>query len=181
MMQRNLWPVNRLSSLSILTRSSFQKRFINQCVHIKGLPTHLSKGEIYSFMTDYGTIKEIASYSEAPNYDQSDPDATQTKRKNYITHDRPPGQTAVIRFQEVKSAIMCKEELHWRPFPDEKYELTDEIIETNPRNRPLVNILFETKILFERLRPWVRRDLYKSRQWVAEKEGRAVNNRGKFK
>jgi RNA recognition motif-containing protein len=153
--------------------TSIQKRFINQCLHIKGLPVHLSKTDLYSFMKDYGTIEELATYPEAPKFNNNDPESSSTKRKNFITHDRKPGQTAIVKFQNVKSAIMCKEELHWRPFPCEMYELTDEIIETNPRSRPLVNILFETDILFERLRPWVKRDLAQSRRMIAKTDGRS--------
>jgi len=73
---------------------------------------------------------------------------------------------------------MCKEELHWRPFPDENYVLDNKITDTNPRDRPLTNILFETSSLFERLRPWVRRDLFMSRTWIAKAEGRPVEKGG---
>mmetsp|Transcript_10509 Transcript_10509/g.19618 ORF Transcript_10509/g.19618 Transcript_10509/m.19618 type:complete len:210 (-) Transcript_10509:124-753(-) len=153
-----------------------QKRSINQCLHIKGLPIVLSKDEIYAFMKDYGTIQELASYDEAPQfmstYAMEEADAV--KRKNFITHDRPPGQTAIIRFHDIKSAIMCKEELHWRPFPSDNYQLTDHVIQTNPRDRPLVNALFETEELFQRLRPWVKRDLHDSRIWIAKVEGRPI-------
>lgn len=154
-----------------------QIRLINQCIHIKGIPLEVSREEIYSLMKDYGKVTELAAYPEAPNYDKDDPEATQTKRKHYITHDRLPGQTAVVRFENIKSAIMCKEELHWRPFPHKCYNLTKEIIETNPRNRPIVNILFETSILSQRLRPWVRRDLGKSQNWIAKQENGLLNGR----
>ena len=154
-----------------------QKRLINQCLHIKGLPTSLSKEQIYTFMKDYGSIQEIASYAEAPQFEGgygSYEEANIVKQTNFITHDRPPGQTAIIRFHDIKSALICKEELHWRPFPAKNFVLTDEIIATNPRDRPLVNILFETGELFERLRPWVKRDLHFSRIWIAKLEGRPV-------
>lgn len=153
-----------------------QKRSINQCLHIKGLPSVLSKDEIYAFMKDYGSIQELASYEEAPQFQSNyaNDEADIVKRRNFITHDRPPGQTAIVRFHDIKSALMCKEELHWRPFPADSYELTNEVITTNPRDRPLVNILYETQELFQRLRPWVKRDLYDSRRWIAKLEGRPV-------
>lgn len=153
-----------------------QKRSINQCLHIKGIPTVLSRDEIYTFMKDYGSIQEMASYEEAPQFQSNyaDENADFVKHRNFITHNRPPGQTAIVRFHDIKSALMCKEDLHWRPFPTENYELTNQLIYTYPRDRPLVNILFETQELFERLRPWVRRDLYNSRIWISKLEGRPV-------
>lgn len=163
--------------MNAVRHCSRQRRFINQSLHIKGLPSLLSREEIYTFMRDYGTIQELASYAEAPQFEGNfgnDDEINEVKRTNYITHDRPPGQTAVIRFHDIRSALLCKEELHWRPFPLENYELSNQIIATHPRDRPLVNILFETNELFQRLRPWVKRDLYDSRIWIARIEGRPV-------
>ena len=164
-------------AININITNTVQKRFINQCLHVKGLPTTLTSEEIYTFMKEYGSVQEIASYPEAPKFEsgaKSASDVLDQKRKNFITHDRLPGLTAIVRFHNVQSAIMCKDELHWRPYPHENYELTEEVIKSNPRDRPLVNILFETGELFERLRPWVRRDLFGSRKWIAKIEGRPV-------
>jgi len=174
-MLRNLSSSNA-KAMNVIT---VQKRLINQCLHIKGLPTTLTDETIYTFVKEYGSIQELASYAEAPRFDaenKNDVEVKSLKRRNFITHDRPPGQTAVVRFHNVQSAIMCKDELHWRPFPHENYELTAKVIQSNPRDRPLVNILFETGELFERLRPWVRRDLFNSRKWIAKTEGRPVEN-----
>lgn len=163
---------NRRSNLSIFNGVA-QIRQINHCLHIKGLPKDLSKEEIYDFMKDYGTIQELATYVEAPKADKSQ-ENIKTKRRFHITHNREPGQTAIVRYHEVQSAVMCKNELHWRPFPHENYCLTDEIIKMYPRDRPLINILYETEHLFLRLRPWVRRDLFDSRIWIADIEGKPV-------
>ena len=163
---------NRRSNLPILTGAA-QIRQINHCLHIKGLPKDLSKEEIYDFMKDYGTIQELAMYVEAPKADQSQ-ENIKMKRRFHITHNREPGQTAIVRYHEVQSAVMCKNELHWRPFPHSNYCLTDDIIKMYPRDRPLINILYETEHLFLRLRPWVRRDLYDSRIWIADIEGKPV-------
>jgi len=167
------------ASAKAMNLITMQKRFINQCLHIKGLPTTLTNENIYTFVNEYGSIQELACYAEAPSFDADGKNAAEVKiikKRNFITHDRPPGQTAVVRFHNVQSAIMCKDELHWRPYPDENYELTKEVIQSNPRDRPLVNILFETGELFERLRPWVRRDLFNSRRWIAKIEGRPVED-----
>merc|ERR1712154_129871 len=71
---------------------------------------------------------------------------------------------------------MCKEEMHWRPFPlagvDEDGNniyrpfLEKETLERNPRDRPILNILFETTAMHENLRPWVKRDLVQSKSWI---------------
>ena len=163
------------------TITLIQKRFINKCLHIKGLPTHLTKEDLYDFMKSYGSIDQLAAYPEqSKNYEEKSMDSDDifnAKRRNFITHNRPPGQTAIVHFEDLSSAAMCKEELHWRPYPDEKFELNEDIINTNPRDRPLVNILFQTNILDKQLRPWVRRDLDQSRYWIADKEGTAVKRR----
>mmetsp|Transcript_16318 Transcript_16318/g.19936 ORF Transcript_16318/g.19936 Transcript_16318/m.19936 type:complete len:212 (-) Transcript_16318:281-916(-) len=144
-------------------------RSISTCLHIKGLPTSLSKPQVYNFFKPYGPITEVATYNEAPKYDEQKgrnrDDAMLRKRRHFICHERPPGQTAVINFETANSAIMCKEELHWRPFPvSGEYALSEEIIGTNPRDRPILNILFETSHMRDRLRPWVHRDLMLSKK-----------------
>jgi hypothetical protein len=173
---------------------STQKRYLNNILHVKGLPVDLSKEEIYTFFREnYGKVVELASYDEAPivkskgehasdksTNNANGPDLEQgsgqhdpTKkvfRKKFITHNRPPGKTVIIKFESIESAFMCKEELHWRPFPSEEYVLTEEIVMTEPRDRPLVNILFDTNILRDRIRGWVLRDLSMSRAWIRKKE-----------
>lgn len=175
---------------------STQKRYLNSCLHVKGLPTNLSTEEIYTFFSEnYGKIVELASYDEAPSiaqsegqnasgkftnrakgpdlddgYGQHDPNKRVHSRRKFITHNRPPGKTAIIKFESIESAYMCKEELHWRPFPSEEYVLTEEIVMTEPRDRPLVNILFDTTVLRERIRGWVLRDMILSRTWIRDKE-----------
>jgi hypothetical protein len=166
-----------LQSLSkpINRRLGDQKRFLNKCLHIKGLPMMLSKEEIYAFMKNYGSIDQIASYQEAAVDNELQ---SKAKRKNHISHNRLPGQTAIVSFRDTASAIRCREDLHWRPFPHASYTLNREIIQKNPRDRPLVNILFDTETLTKRLRGWVARDLKLSERWIQEIEKKEY--KGKF-
>ncbi len=168
---------------SAVAQAQLQLRWVNTCLLIKGLPFAVPKEYLYTFFkTNYGEIKEIAFYDEVNrnqlneehNNNNSTNDSKKRQRSNMniktnIGHNRPPGQTAIINFESTNSAIMCKEELHWRPFPligiDDggnyiyRPFLEKESIERNPRDRPLVNIIFETSQMREKLRPWVRRDL----------------------
>lgn len=153
--------------------NSLRRRSISQWLHIKGLPTQLSRDEIYEFMQEYGDIEKLACYEEAPNLnpeEHNDKKIKDVRRRNFILHERPPGQTAVVKFEQMQSAIMCKEELHWRPFPVDRYQLGQEIISTNAKNRPLVNILFQTFVLKKNLRPWVIRDLDLSAKWIENRK-----------
>jgi hypothetical protein len=127
----------------------------------------LSKEEIYTFMKKYGSIDQIASYQEAPIEEEF---RNKAKRNNNIAHNRLPGQTAIVTFRDTASALRCREDLHWRPFPHASYTLNRDIIQKNPRDRPLVNILFDTETLTKRLRGWVARDLQLSERWVKELE-----------
>ena len=101
---------------------------------------------------------------------QHDPTKRVQTRRKFITHNRVPGKTVIIKFESIESAFMCREELHWRPFPSEEYVLTEDIVMTEPRDRPLVNILFDNTVLRDRIRNWVRRDLSMSRAWIRQKE-----------
>ena len=154
------------------------RRSISSCLHLKGLPVTLSNTKLFNFFqTNYGPVEEIATFEEAPKL-RNDNDVFQSKKKHHINHNRPPGLTAVVSFRSTDSAIMCKEDLHWRPFPilgfDEEDKaifrpfLEEDMIETNPRDRPIVNILFETKHMRDKLRNWVKRDLKRSRELVKE-------------
>lgn len=166
----------KLLSKPIERRVGDQKRFINKCLHIKGLPMMLSKEEIYAFMKNYGSIEQIASYQEAAVDSEL---RSQAKRRNHIAHDRLPGQTAIVKFRDTASAIRCRDDLHWRPFPHASYTLNMEIVQKNPRDRPLVNILYDTETLTKRLRGWVARDLHLSERWIKEIEGKSKQNDSK--
>lgn len=151
---------------------SGQKRHLNKCLHIKGLPTILSKEDIYSYMSNYGYVEQLATYHEASIGEEVKKDF---KKTNYITHDRLPGQTAIVNFRDTASAIKCREDLHWRPFPHASYTLSKEIIDKNARDRPLVNILYETEALRNRLRGWVVRDLQLSHDWIRKSKDQLKN------
>uniref|UniRef100_A0A7S3Q5Y1 Uncharacterized protein n=1 Tax=Chaetoceros debilis TaxID=122233 RepID=A0A7S3Q5Y1_9STRA len=202
MIQQHILRCSRIAlGMSQLTSNpgsifSTQKRYLNNCLHAKGLPTNLSKEEIYTFFRDnYGKVVEFASYDEAPLIAKSkgkkasdkstnnangpdldegsgehDPTKRVQTRRKFITHNRVPGKTVIIKFESIESAFMCREELHWRPFPSEEYVLTEDIVMTEPRDRPLVNILFDNTVLRDRIRGWVCRDLSMSRAWIRQKE-----------
>ena len=158
--------------------SAVKRYVLSSCLHIKGLPVALKASKLFHFFqTNYGEVEEIATFPEAPNLRSSN-DTFQSKRKHHINHNRPPGLTAVVSFRSTNNAIMCKEDLHWRPFPilgfdkEEKaiYRpfLEEDMVAINPRDRPIVNILFETKHMRDKLRNWVKRDLFRSRKLVRE-------------
>lgn len=159
-------------------------RSISSCIHIKGLPTALPNKRIYDFFKSYGKITKLATFKEAPQFDETNPTNLREIRKhqkeNYITHNRLPGQTAIIIFESTNSAIMAKEQLHWRPFPimgtDENQQdilrpvVDKDVIAQNPRDRPILNILFETNDLRTKLRPWVQQNLEKSLDQISKWE-----------
>mmetsp|Transcript_21936 Transcript_21936/g.32845 ORF Transcript_21936/g.32845 Transcript_21936/m.32845 type:complete len:229 (+) Transcript_21936:57-743(+) len=148
------------------------RRWVSTCLHIKGIPFAIPKKTLYTFFkSHYGEIRQLAVYNEvSPNASN----AKVQKKRNMIYHKRPPGQTAIINFKSTNSAIMCKEELHWRPFPllgvDEgggdyihRPFLERDTVDRSPRDRPIVNILFETTFMRSALRPWIKLDLTKSK------------------
>lgn len=149
---------------------------------MKGLPVALPDSYIYDFFKNYGTIQEFATFPEAPTTNSSEQNESRQRfrMRNHINHDRPPGTTAIISFTSTTSAIMCKEELHWRPFPIEGLDeegneiyrqfVDRDIVVRNPRDRPIVNILFETNHMRAKLRPWVKRNLVKSKEMIKEWE-----------
>ena len=157
-------------------------RSVSSCIHIKGLPTALPNKRIYDFFKSYGKITSLATFKEAPQFDENNPieirEIRKHQKQNYITHNRLPGQTAIIMFESTNSAIMAKEQLHWRPFPiigvnenqqDVLRPLVDkDVIAQNPRDRPILNILFETSDLRMKLRPWVQQNLERSPDQISK-------------
>ena len=196
-------PIISSTSTSSSTTSStttILKRFVSSCIHIKGLPTTLPNSFLYNFFKNYGDIIEFTTFQEASMYNNhhnhhhhnngttTSNGSSSRKKLHYINHSRPPGTTAIVSFHNTTSAIICKEELHWRPFPimniikDDEYDEYDDennnnnvlhrplldknIIKCHPRDRPLVNILFETNHMRNKLRAWVKRDLVKSKHLI---------------
>jgi hypothetical protein len=183
-------------------------RTVSNRLHIKGLPNSLNLHEIYHFVSDYGRVIEIAAYNEtAEGLPPSTPDANThlkvsspenesmkttasgwTKKKK-IHHNRPAGQTAIVTFISTNSAISCKEEIHWRPFPwNSQYSVAkslkedslstmnrEQIHSTNPRDRPVLTAFFDTNFTYQRLRYWVKRDLASSKTKVSEWEKKEPN------
>lgn len=169
-------------------------RTIRRCVctrlHIKGLPTSLNEYEIYKFIADYGPIVELAVYQETESLSAHRElgwpinSSTPERRAKKIYHNRPAGQTAIVTFRYTNSAIACKDELHWRPFPWSSREWAkmskekqmiptisrEEIISRLPRDRPLLNVHFETNFMYQRLRGWVKRNLELSKTKLCEWE-----------
>ncbi len=178
-------PFQPISTLFNRTISRNQTiRSISSCLHVKGLPIALPDSYIYDFFKNYGSIQEFATFPEAPPSNNNNNEQNETRQRfrmrNHINHDRPPGTTAIISFTSTTSAIMCKEELHWRPFPIEGLDeegneiyrqfVDRDIVVRNPRDRPIVNILFETNHMRAKLRPWVKRNLVKSKEIIKEWE-----------
>ena len=185
---------HRLELPQVAATSSLRAslRLICNRVHIKGLPTSLDICDIYQFISDYGRVVELATYHEMlePSPPPSEighsnpPGFPSHDRKKKIYHKRPPGQTAIVTFQTTNSAIACKEELHWRPFPWNLRSILqismtkekppsmnrEDVISTIPRDRPLLTVHFETNFMHQRLRGWVKRDLDLSKTKVSEWE-----------
>ncbi len=170
------------------------RRSVSTCVHIKGLPVDLSNKRIYDFFRDYGKITNFTTFQEAPQYysDKNNRtvnshDIRRSQKKNFIFHNRLPGQTAVIAFETASSAIMVKDQLHWRPFPimgvdDDQNDIVRPLVDENivsmhPRDRPILNILFETSHMKSKLRHWVQNNLLKSPGLIRKWEGQDANNR----
>jgi RNA recognition motif-containing protein len=195
-----MMPFQPLSTLFNRTISKNQTiRSISSCLHVKGLPVALPDSYIYDFFKNYGTIQEFATFPEASktNNDVSSSSSHENmqesrqriRMRNHINHDRPPGTTAIISFTSTTSAIMCKEELHWRPFPIEGLDeegneiyrqfVDRDIVVRNPRDRPIVNILFETNHMRAKLRPWVKRNLVKSKEIIKDWENPIGANEAK--
>jgi hypothetical protein len=105
-------------------------------------------------------VRDVANGKDAASLDRQ---RKQRKQANYIKHNRRPGQTVIVHFESINSAIALKEELHWRPFPDGTFKVTEEVLNTQPTDRPLLNVLYETERLREKLRPWVVKDLAQSK------------------
>ena len=169
---------------SLFATKQLQKRLISSSLHIKGIPAEIPPPKIFAFFKSYGDIHEFATFNEAPplkNDSNMKNELLNKKRKNYITHERPPGVTAIIKFGSTSSAIMCKEELHWRPFPivgvdasgKEKFRpmLEQDCLMKDPRNRPITNIIFESHHMRNKLRNWVKRDLFYSKKNLSRKSG----------
>ena len=189
-------PLYRLASPIALAITSKTNRTNLRCVctrlHIKGLPSSLNLHEIYQFVSDYGPVSEMAVYSEVQESSPTSPELGQPvhspypeRKKKIVYHNRPAGQTAIVTFRSTNSAIACKEELHWRPFPWNSRSIVqmplkndtlsniitrDDIISRLPRDRPLLNVHFETNFMYQRLRGWVKRDLDLSKTKVSEWE-----------
>ena len=161
-----------ISNRTVTIQRETQKRCISNRLHIKHFPVTYDRADIYHVFSSYGKINRLTAYAEAPDLSRDAKDETEAKaldrqrkkrkQEHFIKHNRRPGQTVIVHFESIQSAIALKEELHWRPFPDGKFKVTEEILKTSPKDRPLLNILYETELLRSGLRPWVVRDLIES-------------------
>ena len=111
-------------------------------------------------LSPYGSIQGLAVYTEhAINGDSTKNSTSGIRDKRVPCLKRPVGQTAIVGFNSTNSAIACKEELHWRPIAvDGSHNLDASLLEVDARERPLVNVQFQTSDMRMKVKDFVKRD-----------------------
>ena len=147
--------------------NTIQKRWISNVLHINNFPLKYQPEGIYHLLRSYGEIIRLTTFSEGPKLTRepkNERDEIKVKNQSKQSeHERHPGQTVIVEFKSPSSAIMLKDELNLRPFTD---TVTPEIIKTAPRDRPVLNVFYETKNLKRKVRPWVMKHFYDSQHKV---------------
>jgi len=115
-------------------------------------------------------------YKEPSRTDYSNKKSTTENGKKGQIFQKPTlTQTAIVEFDSTNSAIVCKEELHWRPIAvNGSHQIDEELLKLDARERPIVSVQFQSSAMRMKLKGSVRKNFdlswMKIRKWRRGKD-----------